>query len=135
MNGTIAIGTEIELAIAHRLPGHSGKCQQLHGHNYVLQVEVGGTIQANGMIMDFADLAGILAELKEMFDHRTILINTDTTVSDPSCMRVSWIPTVENMIRVFTEFLDSRLPSGRSVKSAILHETGKCFARYSSRMR
>lgn len=45
---------------AHRLPHHPGKCRDLHGHTYRLEVTVAGTPQEHGpgagMVLDFADL-------------------------------------------------------------------------------
>lgn len=41
---------------AHRLPWHSGKCRQLHGHSYVLEVEVAGRLDTRGVVMDFAEV-------------------------------------------------------------------------------
>ena len=53
--------------MAHLLDGHDGKCQNLHGHTYKLQVIVSGETENNGakkgMVIDFADLKRAVNEL------------------------------------------------------------------------
>ena len=43
--------------MAHLLDGHDGKCQNLHGHTYKLQVEISVTymnqVQKKAMVIDF----------------------------------------------------------------------------------
>ena len=45
---------------AHKLPHYDGKCQNLHGHSWKIQVKVLGKVQTEGpkqgMIVDFSDL-------------------------------------------------------------------------------
>ena len=59
---------------AHLLDGHDGKCQNLHGHTYRLEITVSGRpIQGgakDGMVMDFADLKTVAErEIIAPFDH------------------------------------------------------------------
>ena len=60
----LKIAKEFSFDIAHMLDGHDGKCKNLHGHTYRLQVEVGGPLHASGpkagMVMDYADLKDIV---------------------------------------------------------------------------
>ena len=39
---------------AHQLPWHPGKCRNLHGHGYRLEVTVEGPVNDDGMVLDFA---------------------------------------------------------------------------------
>lgn len=45
---------------AHSLPDHEGKCRNIHGHTYSLEVTVEGPVQTGGpadrMVMDFGRL-------------------------------------------------------------------------------
>ena len=41
---------------AHQLPWHAGRCRNLHGHTYRLEVTVEGPIGEHGIVCDFADL-------------------------------------------------------------------------------
>jgi len=63
----------------HRLLGHEGKCQNLHGHNYVLEVFVTGQEQdAIGRILDFKLLKQHVKDwLDDHWDHTFILWKDD----------------------------------------------------------
>ncbi len=54
---------------AHRIPKHPGKCKNLHGHTYFLDVGVSGDVDEAGMIFDFGDLKSVISPLIEKFDH------------------------------------------------------------------
>ncbi len=98
-----------------------GKCVNLHGHNYVLEVVVAGKIDdASGYVWDLKELSDVVCRLIiDDVDHRNL--NTD----------VPWlagrIPTAENLALAFWERLQPELPGGllRSVRVA---ETDKNWA-------
>lgn len=59
---------------SHMLDGHDGKCQNLHGHTYKLEITVSdGIIKGgakDGMVMDFTDLKAIVKQhITDPFDH------------------------------------------------------------------
>ncbi|AKO45058.1 6-carboxytetrahydropterin synthase QueD [[Haemophilus] ducreyi] len=71
------IAKEFSFDMAHMLDGHDGKCQNLHGHTYKLQVEVSGELVSNGakrgMVMDYSDLKNIVKrEILDLMDHAYI---------------------------------------------------------------
>lgn len=56
---------------AHQLPWHDGKCRNLHGHSYRLEVTVEGPIGPRGIVVDFADIKAVVdREVIERFDHQ-----------------------------------------------------------------
>jgi 6-pyruvoyltetrahydropterin/6-carboxytetrahydropterin synthase len=58
---------------AHRLPWHPGRCRNLHGHSYRLDVTVGGPLDSNGVVVDFDRLHEIVAEtVIDRWDHRDL---------------------------------------------------------------
>jgi 6-pyruvoyltetrahydropterin/6-carboxytetrahydropterin synthase len=59
---------------AHRLPGHPGKCRDLHGHSYRLVVTVDRPVDpASGMAIDFADLKRVvMTEAVDRLDHKYV---------------------------------------------------------------
>lgn len=66
---------------AHYLPGHKGACARLHGHSYLLQVEVEGkgidieeiSNPEKSMIIDFSDLKNVVTkEILQQFDHSNL---------------------------------------------------------------
>jgi len=64
---------------AHSLPGHQGKCANLHGHSYTLEVTLRGAIKDapgesdHGMVMDFSDLGAIVKHsIIDRLDHQEL---------------------------------------------------------------
>lgn len=62
---------EREIAISHRLHHHTGKCNNLHGHNLLVEVDVyskellrNGSSQ--GMVVDFGDIKKLI----DCYDHK-----------------------------------------------------------------
>ncbi|OOH85744.1 6-carboxytetrahydropterin synthase QueD [Pasteurellaceae bacterium 15-036681] len=71
------IAKEFSFDMAHMLDGHDGKCKNLHGHTYTLQVEISGELYQNGpkngMVMDYSDLKSIVKEhILDKMDHAFI---------------------------------------------------------------
>ncbi|TLU75017.1 6-carboxytetrahydropterin synthase QueD [Mannheimia varigena] len=71
------IAKEFSFDMAHMLDGHDGKCQNLHGHTYKLQVEVTGDLYESGakrgMVMDYSDLKAIVkCHILDPMDHAFI---------------------------------------------------------------
>lgn len=67
---------EVTFDSAHMLSNYGGKCRNLHGHTYKLQVSVEGPIAAEGneeyMVTDFNNLKSVLNTVTECFDHAII---------------------------------------------------------------
>jgi 6-pyruvoyltetrahydropterin/6-carboxytetrahydropterin synthase len=63
----------------HRLVGHEGKCRNLHGHNYALEVYVTGAKQDKiGRILDFKLLKQrVKGWIDEHWDHAFVLWEED----------------------------------------------------------
>ena len=128
---TVLVGRRESFNAAHQLydPGLSedenrrlfGKCVNLHGHNYVLEVSVTGGINAvTGYVVDLKHLSDVICrQVIQDVDHRNL--NTD----------VPWlagrIPTAENLAVTFWERLQPELPTGL-LHSVRLWETDKNWA-------
>ena len=103
-----------------------GKCANLHGHNYVLEVVVAGEInQATGYVFDLKQLSDVICRrIIDDVDHRNL--NTD----------VPWllgrIPTAENLALTFWERIRSELPDG-ALRSVRVWETDKNWAEVGDR--
>jgi len=64
---------EYKFAAAHAIRGHTGGCENLHGHNYRVRVHVAAKeLDSLGMVVDFADLKAVLDEVAGPFDHRVV---------------------------------------------------------------
>lgn len=67
---TLRIGP-IEISCAHFVhTSHpTSPCRRLHGHNYSIYIEITGSTQPDGMIIDARDIKNLVNDL----DHRTLL--------------------------------------------------------------
>ena len=122
----VTITRKFEFEAAHKLPYHKGKCGNLHGHSYKLEITLGGSMNyvdgdpSYGMLIDFSDFDRIVKKvLEEGYDH-TILNNT------------YFNPTVEHMVEVIPgelmEAFDSEGFSNIEVVRVDLWETSNSYA-------
>lgn len=72
MYGLKVGGLKIKFSSAHFLVGHP-KCGRLHGHNWLVTVEIKGEIGEDGMIIDFIDVKNHLKEIIEPLDHKLLI--------------------------------------------------------------
>ncbi len=118
---------------AHFLHGYIGKCANIHGHRWTVEVSVSGrepeqTGEKRGMLIDFGDLKKILRGLADSFDHALIYESgslkaaTLGALNDEgvSLIDVPFRPCAENFARHFYELLSDK---GLSVKSVTVYET------------
>jgi 6-pyruvoyltetrahydropterin/6-carboxytetrahydropterin synthase len=131
---TVLVGRRESFNAAHQLfdPDLSddenrrlfGKCANLHGHNYVLEVVVAGEVdQATGYVFDLKALSKVVAtQVIRDVDHSNL--NTD----------VPWlkglVPTSENLAQAIWDRLCPELPAGL-LRSVRVWETDKNWAEVS----
>ena len=134
------VSKEFSFDMAHILDGHDGKCQNLHGHTYKLQVEVSGDLvlegAKKGMVVDFTDVKAVVKEaILAPMDHAFIY---DTT-SERECKiaallnelnsKTFGIPmrtTAEELARFMFNCLKDKLP----ISAIRLWETPTSFCEY-----
>jgi 6-pyruvoyltetrahydropterin/6-carboxytetrahydropterin synthase len=67
------ISKDFLFSAAHQIRFHGGKCERLHGHNWRVRVHVRSSeLNRIGMVVDFADLQRLVAEIGARFDHRNV---------------------------------------------------------------
>lgn len=107
------ITKEVEFDAGHRVPGHTSKCRNPHGHRYRVEVMVSGPIIEEpgrpdcGMLVDFGDLKQLLVQLvHDHYDHAFIVWEADTEMRqaleghDWKVVVVPYVPTAENIARL-----------------------------------
>lgn len=117
---------------AHFLSGYNGKCANIHGHTWKLEVAISSqelkeTGEKRGMVIDFSDFKKAVRELASRFDHTLIYEKgslKDGTVAALSAegfklTEVPFRPTAENFAEHFYRSLTENLP----VKSVSVYET------------
>jgi len=56
---------------AHNLRGYKGKCEDLHGHNWIVEIVIKSTqLDDIGMVLDFKYLKKKLNAILEQMDHK-----------------------------------------------------------------
>jgi 6-pyruvoyltetrahydropterin/6-carboxytetrahydropterin synthase len=118
MTANAYFGRRYRLSASHRLHTGAltaeenqlayGKCNNPHGHghNYVIEVLVGGAVDSStGMVVNLADLdATVQKRVLERFDHTNLNL-------DP--LFVNRVPTTENLCTAVFGLLKDALPAGQ----------------------
>src|SRR5436190_21009932 len=64
---------ERNFSSAHQLRGYKGKCENLHGHNYKIEIYARGSELNNiGLLVDFVELKEAADELVTYLDHKNL---------------------------------------------------------------
>jgi 6-pyruvoyltetrahydropterin/6-carboxytetrahydropterin synthase len=73
----------IEFSYGHRLLNHDGKCRYLHGHNGMIEVELGAeALDKMGMVIDFSRVSEVVKTWVDAnLDHRMLLRHDDPMTS------------------------------------------------------
>ena len=113
---------EMDFAAAHNLRGYKGKCENLHGHNYRVMVEISGRqLNETGMLADFKDIKQMCRDIIGRLDHEYL---NDTEPFD------SLNPTTEHLAGHICQRLQEKMPDGLWVSAVTCWESPRCAARY-----
>ncbi|MBP8594664.1 MAG: 6-carboxytetrahydropterin synthase QueD [Ruminococcus sp.] len=125
---------------AHFLAGYEGKCSNIHGHRWTVEVKIRGEeLQSSGtkrgMLIDFGDLKKAVRGLADSFDHALIYETGSLRSSTLAALNeegfrlieVGFRPTAENFARHFFELLSQQ---GLVPCSVTVYETPENCATY-----
>lgn len=137
----IRLTKQFDFEAAHALEGYEGKCKDIHGHSYFLDVTVIGEVDHESgeldgsMVMDFADLKKIVKDnIIDKFDHQLILSKKSRFVGiiddNPRMMIVDYVPTCENMLVDIVNRLKANMPKGIELNNVFLRETPRSYAEW-----
>ena len=118
------ISAEYTFAAGHALRGYKGKCENVHGHNYKVQVTVAGeNLNSIGLLMDFVDLRAAIKGLVDRLDHHFL---NDLPPFD------QLNPSAENLAKYFFDGLDPQVrEQGNRVTAVKIWETDTTSATFS----
>lgn len=132
--------TEASFDSAHFLSGYDGKCSNLHGHRWKIEIEIKSDElvedgQCRGMIVDFGDLKKDLKNLADSFDHAfiyekgTLKEATIAALKDENfrLIEVDFRPTAENFSKYFYDVMQNK---GYKVRTLKVYETPNNCASY-----
>lgn len=123
---------------AHRIIGHHGKCQMLHGHRYTLEA----TFESNrldnlGMVIDFSIIKQKFTKwLKINWDHNVILNIVDkdlgNSIAKITGQKIFYLqtnPTAENMAYFLLHHASPLIFKDETVQciEIKLYETPNCY--------
>jgi 6-pyruvoyltetrahydropterin/6-carboxytetrahydropterin synthase len=96
-----------QLAAAHQLREFEGPCENLHGHNWKIEVVVSGPeLAPNGILLDFQQVKAATRKVVEELDHKFL--------NETECFR-QINPSSENIARFIYQRL-SRDLNDKNVK-------------------
>jgi len=115
------IEVKSSFSAAHNLRGYKGKCEDLHGHNWNVQVGVSSAdLNELGMVADFKEVKEVLASVVTELDHKYL--------NDVERFR-EVNPTSENIARYVFERIRDIKPEWKLEKVTVW-ETGSSAATY-----
>ncbi len=86
------VAIEHSFAAGHALRHYKGKCENVHGHNYKVQVVVRGenVDRKTGMLADFVELKRLLRAISEPLDHVFLNDIEPFITLEPSAENIAW---------------------------------------------
>ncbi|MBI3473581.1 MAG: 6-carboxytetrahydropterin synthase QueD [Candidatus Solibacter usitatus] len=116
------VSVEETFAAGHALRGYRGKCENVHGHNYRVEVAVvGDELNQIGLLVDFADLKKLIRAVVARLDHQFINDLEPFTVLNPSA---------ENIARYFYQEITAGLDPAVRIAQVKVWETDTTTATY-----
>jgi len=113
------------ISSAHFLDGYQGKCENLHGHNWKIEMEVKGEMLDNlGMLIDFKLMREILSGVLKELDHCVLNDHEAFKSSNPSAEIIS---------KYIYEQVQKKLPTGVDLSSISVWEAEGSQAVYSEK--
>lgn len=114
-----SIKVEANFSSAHNLRGYKGKCEELHGHNWKIELVISkNKLDKLGMVADFRLVKDRLNMIMEKLDHKYLN-------NIPYFKKVN--PTSENIAKYIYDCLKRQAPG---VKSVTVWESENSSATY-----
>ena len=113
------ITKEFAFSASHQLKGlaEGHPCARLHGHNYVVVIELAGeALDQHGFVRDYHELAPLKTYIDDQLDHRHL-----NEVLGDDCV------TAERLARHLYDWCAARWPETSAVR---VSETPKTWAEY-----
>ena len=102
------VTVEQTFAAGHALRNYKGKCENVHGHNFKVQVVVEGEkLDETGLLVDFLDVKVAMHSIVERLDHVFLNDIPPFDVKNPSA---------ENIAEYFYSEMEKSLTAGLPVR-------------------
>lgn len=105
------ISKQFTFEASHQLVGHEGKCANLHGHSYKLEVIIEGGLttqgSSEGMVVDFSHVKERVKPLLDVIDHSFIAQGNESFTVDTKVTKLGVRTTAEHLSLFFLFYLKS----------------------------
>ena len=116
------VSVEETFAAGHALRGYRGKCENVHGHNYRVQLTLEGSeLDAIGLLVDFVEVKRLIHGVVDRLDHRFINDLPPFDVVNPSA---------ENLAKYFYDEISVNLTPAVRLGQVKIWETDITSATY-----
>lgn len=119
------VSVEETFSAGHALRGYRGKCENTHGHNYRVRVNIEGErLDSTGLLIDFSHLKRVLRELIAGVDHKFLNDQPPFDTVNPSA---------ENIAKFFYDEASRQIPPAPNaphISSITVWETDETSATY-----
>lgn len=129
---------KIEFDAGHRVYMHESKCNNVHGHRYVIEIECSGELDKLGRVIDFSVIKSIFGQwIDDNLDHGMLIYRDDPLLNEWTSGSMSGHkffimdsnPTAENIAELlYKKSSDLLSPLGIAIKSITVWETPNCRA-------
>ena len=117
------ITVKSDFSAAHQLRSYSGKCENLHGHNWKVEVAVGSKkLNSIGLAFDFKELKEILKQVLEKLDH--------TFLNELPYFK-KYNPTSENIAKWIYDEIGKVITKNVKLIKVTVFESDNSYATYS----
>lgn len=108
---------------AHLIRNHKGKCRNLHGHRWDIEVVFSGIeLDEMGMVMDFGEIKNMLREITDEYDHHNLN-------EIPPFDAIN--PTAENLSRAIFQDIKKRTPATITLEEVKVWESPDAWVSFS----
>jgi 6-pyruvoyltetrahydropterin/6-carboxytetrahydropterin synthase len=116
------VSVEETFAAGHALRGYQGKCENVHGHNYRVQLTVEGErLDEIGLLLDFGEVKRLVRAVVARLDHRFL---NDLPPFD------ALNPSAENLAKYFYDEISAQMPKSARLGQVKIWETDITSATY-----
>lgn len=107
---------------AHSLRNYDGECENLHGHNWRVEITLRcEELDELGMVFDFKKVKKIVGEVLSHFDHSHLNELEEFALENP---------TTENVSKILFDKIGEKLPPKISIAKVKTWESDNCAAAY-----
>jgi len=123
MSGKWRLTVTQDFSASHQLRNYGGKCEQMHGHNFGVEVVVEGSELDEKVqyLMDFKQLKGLTNEVLDKLDHHHL--------NEVDCF-AEINPSSENLAMYIYRQLKGRLPANVRLVEVSVSEKPSSKATY-----